>query len=141
MIISSTSILPRSLVEETLLSLSILFPNWNMATEQFLRGFQHLQMHGNQFEYPQYTHLDQFHHWRDRIARLNQEFQNPGPRFKHLWSDRRNRLQWYTFWFAVAILIITVIFGVITITLTGMQTLYSYQSLQLAKEAALRASN
>jgi hypothetical protein len=134
--VSSSSILPRPLVEETLLSLSILFPNWNVATEQFLRRSQHLEVHDSQFEYPHYTYLDQFHHWRDRISRLSLEFQSPGPKFKHLWSDRRNRLQWYTFWFAVAILILTIVFGIITTTLTTLQTVYAYQSLQLARQAA-----
>jgi hypothetical protein len=53
-----------------------------------------------------------------------------------LWTDRRDRLQWYTFWFAVTILAFTLIFGIITIVLTAMQTAYAYESLQLARKAA-----
>ncbi|KUJ13475.1 uncharacterized protein LY89DRAFT_544839, partial [Mollisia scopiformis] len=123
-----STILPRSLAEETLLSLSILFPNWNIATEKFLRRSRNLQLHDTLFEYPCNAHLHQFHHWRSRISRLHLEFRSPGPTFKNLWFDRRNRLQWYTFWFAVAIFIVTIVFGMITIILTAMQTRYAYQS-------------
>ena len=124
-------------MKETLLSLSILFPNWNIATEKYLRESEHQDIHENILQYPCFAHLDQFHHWRGRMARLNLEFQSPGPKFKHIWVDRRNRLQWYTFWFAVAVLIFTIVFGVVTIVLTAMQTRYAYESLKLAKEAAL----
>jgi hypothetical protein len=70
------------------------------------------------------------------MSRLHLEFQSPGPSLKHLWTDRRDRLQWYTFWFAVTILAFTLIFGIITIVLTAMQTAYAYESLQLARKAA-----
>jgi hypothetical protein len=36
----------------------------------------------------------------------------------------------------VVILILTIFFGVITTILTTLQTIYTYQSLQLAKQAA-----
>jgi hypothetical protein len=132
---NSSTVLPRSIAEETLLSLRILFPNWNIATEKFLRRSRNLQLHDSLFEYPCNAHLDQFYHWRGRISRLHLEFRSPGPSFKNLWFDRRNRLQWYTFWFAVAIFIVTIVFGVITIILTALQTRYTYQSLQLARES------
>ena len=132
----SRTILPTSLVRETLLSLSILFPNWDLRTERFLRNSQNTQLYDYPFEYPCHAHLNEFWHWRDRLARIHHEFQSPGPGWRQLWSDRRNPLQWYTFWFAVAILILTLIFGIATTVLTFLQTLYTYQGLQLARQAA-----
>lgn len=133
---SSSSILPRGLAEETLLSLSLLFPNWDIATENFLRRSHHHQLHEILLEYPSHSHIDQFHHWRGRMSRLHLEFQSRGPSLKHLWSDKRDRLQWYTFWFAVAILAFTLLFGTATVVLTAMQTAYTYESLELARKAA-----
>jgi hypothetical protein len=93
------------------------------------------------FEYPYNTHLSEFYFWRDRLARIHSEFQSPGPSWRHLWSDRRNPLQWYTFWFAVAIFILTLVFGIMTTTLAFLQTIYTYQSLQLARAVAALPNN
>jgi preprotein translocase subunit SecG len=53
-----------------------------------------------------------------------------------LFNDRRNVLQWYTFWFAVLIVGLTVIFGVISSVTACLSTRYTYQALVLAREAA-----
>jgi hypothetical protein len=110
-----------------------------LLTSQFYSA-QNTQLYGHPFEYPSHAHLNEFYHWRDRLIRIHQEFQSPGPGWRQLWSDRRNPLQWYTFWFAVAILILTVIFGIITTILAFLQTWYTYQGLQLAKAAAMAPS-
>jgi hypothetical protein len=130
------TILSTSLVRETLLSLGILFPTWDLRTERFLCNSQNTQLYDHPFENPCHVHLNEFWHWRDRLAQIHHEFQTPGPGWRQLWSDRRNPLQWYTFWFAVAILILTLIFGIATTVLTSLQTLYTYQGLQLAGQAA-----
>lgn len=121
-------------------SISILFPNWDLRTERFLHNAQNAQLYDHPFECPSHAHLNEFYHWRDRLARIHHELQSPGPGWRQLWSDRRNPLQWYTFWFAVAILILTVIFGTTTTVLTFLQTWYTYQGLQLARAGATTPS-
>lgn len=131
--LDSKSPLPASLTQETLLTLSILFPTWDLRTTRLLRN---TPLSSHPLSSPSYAHLNAFHHWRDRLARIHQEFQSPGPGWRHLWSDRRNALQWYTFWFAVAILVLTVAFGSAGLVLSSLQTWYTYQGLLLAREQA-----
>lgn len=64
------------------------------------------------------------------------EFQSPVPGWRQLVRDRRNPYQYYTFIFAVAVLILTVLFGVISTVAALLQTRYSYESLLLARTAA-----
>ena len=53
-----------------------------------------------------------------------------------LFNDRRNVLQWYTFWFAVVILALTIIFGLISSITAVLSTRYTYEALVLARDAA-----
>jgi len=53
-----------------------------------------------------------------------------------LFNDRRNVLQWYTFWFAVVILVLTIIFGLISSITAVLSTKYTYEALVLARVAA-----
>ena len=85
---------------------------------------------------PKQLHLMDFFYWRDRLAELHTESQSYPTNWRLMWRDRRNPLQWYTFWFAVAVLVFTMIFGTITSVTACMMTRYSWQSLKLAREAA-----
>ncbi|KAK7730114.1 hypothetical protein SLS57_001775 [Botryosphaeria dothidea] len=58
--------------------------------------------------------IDKFHFWRDRLAILKQVFDEAEPRtISQWWYDRRKGPQWYTFWVAMAVLLLTVFFGII----------------------------
>ena len=85
---------------------------------------------------PKELHLMDFFYWRDRLAELHSESQSYPTNWRLMWRDRRNPLQWYTFWFAVAVLVLTVIFGTITSVTACMMTIYTWQTLKLAREAA-----
>ena len=78
-----------------------------------------------------------FFYWRDRIAEIHAESQSDPTNWKLMWRDRRHPLQWYTFWFAVAVLVLTVIFGTISSVTACMMTRYTWQTLELAREAAI----
>lgn len=53
-----------------------------------------------------------------------------------LFNDRRNVLQWYTFWFAVLIVGLTLVFGIISSVTAGLSTKFAYEALLLSREAA-----
>ena len=136
MIFSDTKIIPESVTKETLLSLNLLFPNWDPRTERYLQKANQGFFAEATIKIPRQLYLMDFYHWQDRLAELHDESQSSPPSWKQLWTDRRNRLQWYTFWFAVAVLVLTVVFGTITSVTACMQTRYAYESLQLARTAA-----
>jgi hypothetical protein len=77
--------------------------------------------------------LADFDHWRNRMLELYQLFHSPPMGWTQLWADRRNPLQWYTFWLAIMILILTVIFGFISSVTAVMQTYYAREAWKLAQ--------
>ncbi|MCJ1383216.1 hypothetical protein MMC17_006329 [Xylographa soralifera] len=99
------SLLPRNVVVETTQSLDLLFPHWDAKTDDLLR--QHCQTFHRlgSFHSTSSLNLKNFDHWRDRLLELYEEvYQSPPVSWAQLWADRRNPLQWYTFWIALVIL-------------------------------------
>src|SRR3954468_24793894 len=117
------------------MSLSLLFPYCDRQTAKFVRRQKprghkvtfHLE---SPFDTPSPLSLADFDHWRDRIFELHQVFHSPPTR---LWVDRRNPLQWNTFWLAVVILILTVLFGFISSVTSVMQTYYARETWKMAQ--------
>ena len=57
-------------------------------------------------------HIDNFAFWRDRLVVLKQVFDEAEPStLSQWWCDRRNEVQWYTFWVAILVLVLTLVFG------------------------------
>lgn len=129
--------IPSRVIKDYTVTMNLLFPCAEESTHRLLEdnGQQRLGMEGPATD-PRPLYLSDLTFWRDRLLILWVEFQSPPPSMTQLFYDRRNILQWYTFWFAVAIFVLTIVFGVISSVLTGLQTGYSYQSLLLAREAA-----
>lgn len=58
--------------------------------------------------------LEHFRFWHDRLVLLKQVFDEARPKnIWQWWYDRRNGVQWYTFWVAILVLILTVFFGLV----------------------------
>lgn len=58
--------------------------------------------------------IEKFQIWRDRLVMLKQVYDDAQPQtLRQWWNDRRNGVQWYMFWFAVLVLILTILFGLI----------------------------
>lgn len=58
--------------------------------------------------------IDTFYYWRERLCILKQLYDDAEPStLTQWWFDRRKGPQWYTFWVAVAVLILTIFFGII----------------------------
>lgn len=91
-------------------SLALLFPIWDEGTAAFLeRENKSFNSYGP-FENAQSLSLMDFEHWRDRLLELHEDiFLSPPLSWAQLWRDRRNPQQFWTFWVALAILILTVV--------------------------------
>jgi hypothetical protein len=120
--------------------MNFLFPDWDEKTQVFLQRKDQTFGMEAPVDYPGPLQLSDFYFWRDRLSTLYIEFCSPPPSMTQLFYDRRNVLQWYTFWFAVLIVVLTVIFGLIASITACLQTKYTYQALLLAMDAASSAN-
>lgn len=114
-----STILPDGLAAETLRTLSLLFPIGDVQTKQWLKRqtsaqsldtalalCDPLKLNDRQFE--------KFVFWHDRLVILKQAFDQSRPStICQWWHDRRNGVQWYTFWVAIVVLFLTIFFGLV----------------------------
>lgn len=71
--------------------------------------------------------IEKFHFWHDSLIMLKQAFDNSQPStISQWWWDRRNGVQWYTFWVAVWVLILTILFGLIQSIEGALQVYKAY---------------
>jgi ABC-type Fe3+ transport system permease subunit len=64
------------------------------------------------------------------LVMLKQVFDEAQPRtMAQWWHDRRNGVQWYTFWVAVMVLALTILFGLIQSVEGALQVYMSMKSL------------
>lgn len=61
---------------------------------------------------------------------LKQIFDDSEPHtLTHWWYDDRKRVQWYTFWIAALVLVLTIVFGLIQSTAAIVQAWASVKAL------------
>ncbi|KAK3292481.1 uncharacterized protein B0H64DRAFT_229327 [Chaetomium fimeti] len=116
--------IPLEVLKEALLTLDYLFPPDEKPTTEFLR-----RRHNRNFDILEVTsssgptkpRLRDFRYYHDRLVEIAQEYLNPPRDWSTVWSDNRNPVQFWTFWFGLLILIITLIFGVMATVLAGLQ--------------------
>jgi hypothetical protein len=72
--------------------------------------------------------LSNFEFWHDRMAMLKQAFDEADPKtVRQWWSDRRKPVQWFNFWFAVALVVgLTVFFGLVQSIEGALQVYKAY---------------
>ncbi|WQF85471.1 hypothetical protein CDEST_10485 [Colletotrichum destructivum] len=113
-----SSLLPRHLIEETLQTLSLLFPQAAFASTRRNRRSerkwfkklcqQHILRSGCQVDQrvvrcgtlqAEGRQIENFTVWRDRLIVLKQAYDETTPStLSQWWYDRRNGPQWFTFW-------------------------------------------
>ncbi|KAM5383507.1 hypothetical protein ACJZ2D_001956 [Fusarium nematophilum] len=134
---------PDGFINETLQTLALLFPSTEKTTRSWLQS-QRQSMKHEQID-PTLgrcgavrvhdRRLEKFSFWHDRLVILKQAFDESQPKtLSQWWSDRRNRVQWYTFWVAVLVFVITVAFGIIQSLEGALQAYFSYKALQQGKQ-------
>jgi hypothetical protein len=130
--VSHSSIYPKGLIDETVRTLMLLFPRGHKFTEMWYRKLVSaegldpcvikcgcLRADDRQFEH--------FKYWRDRLVILKQVFDESRPStLSQWWNDRRNGAQWYTFWVAILVLILTIFFGLVQSIEGALQVYKAY---------------
>lgn len=125
-----SSLLPQDFVRETLNTLALLFPQSDSAVRKWYSRLPapfaldpeimrcgYLKTDDRQIE--------KFVYWHDRMVMLKQVYDEATPQtLSQWWYDRRNSVQWYTFWVAIMVLALTIIFGFIQ-SVTGIMQVYA----------------
>lgn len=114
-----SNIFPRHFREETIRTIALLLPSSDTGTRKWYRKQQAL--HGLDRRAIRCERLraddrqiDNFYFWRERLSVLKQVFDEAEPStLSQWWYDRRKGPQWYTFWVAVTVLILTIFFGIV----------------------------
>ncbi|KAK0649057.1 hypothetical protein B0T16DRAFT_427974 [Cercophora newfieldiana] len=130
------SLLPDGLAEETLRTLALLFPTCDGETKQWMAGLANFsELDGRVAQCGRLKtdnrRIDRFAFWRDRLVVLKQAFDEAQPKtIRQWWYDSRNGVQWYTFWVAVLVLMLTVVFGLVQSIEGALQVYISFKALQ-----------
>jgi hypothetical protein len=125
---------PDGFIQETLRTFALLFPERDPATIKWFNGTLsslkldsqiikcgHLRASDRQIE--------NFTFWHDRLVVLKQVFDQAHPStFSQWWYDRRNGVQWYTFWVAIFILAVTIFFGLVQSIEGAMQVYKAFHT-------------
>ncbi|KAK5655570.1 hypothetical protein OQA88_5501 [Cercophora sp. LCS_1] len=130
-------ILPDGLASEALRTLALLFPTAGHKSRKWLET----QATPNEPIDPLLTKLgtprahdrrfERFTFWHDRLVILKQAFDESSPRgWRQWWNDRRNSVQWYTFWVAIWVFVTASVFGFVQSVEGGLQVYLSWKGLQ-----------
>ncbi|OAL46503.1 hypothetical protein IQ07DRAFT_658698 [Pyrenochaeta sp. DS3sAY3a] len=112
-------VFPCGLVDETLRTLALLFPqNESAVKDSYLNLPSFDDLDPQLFECGHLKtddrQIEGFMFWHDRLVVLKQVFDEATPRtISQWWYDRRNGVQWYTFWVAIVVVSLTLVFGLI----------------------------
>ena len=133
----NSNIYPEGLIQETLRTLNLLFPRNDSSTQKWLRTSYSSSKHTTSPPDSALLHCDRmmsddrraanFTFWRDELLTLKDKFDQPRPTsMAQFWYDRRNKVQWYTFWIAVLVLCLTIFFGVVQSVEGALQVYKAY---------------
>ncbi|SPQ23348.1 0996ff9d-aff8-4224-acaa-8812ba701ec8 [Thermothielavioides terrestris] len=139
------SIFPDGLVEETLRTQALLFPQSRFSNQSRGNRMKRKWMQNMRAKYqakqividarlgkcgtPQQEdrQIEHFHFWRDRLVILKQAYDDSTPKtLGQWWRDRRNGVQWYTFWVAILVLITTTFFSIVQVVEGALQVYKAY---------------
>lgn len=127
------NVYPKGFLRETIRTLDLLFPYGDSSTESWLEASKQ-PFHRTSSSYVQAraSNLAEFCYWRRQLVELYDVFQQPPSTIFQMWHDRRNPMQWYTFWLAAFIAISSTVFGVIGCYIGFKQIDIAERSIQLA---------
>ncbi|KAL4804614.1 hypothetical protein BDV18DRAFT_161708 [Aspergillus unguis] len=117
---------PKGLIEETLSTLSLLFPAGNKACGKwYKRQDGHDELDYNVLECSSSPRrIDEYNYWHDRLVILKEAFDETRPStLAQWWNDRREGTQWYTLWVAISL---TLVFGLVQSVVGSLQLYKAY---------------
>ena len=124
-----SSILPKDLLEDTLRSLALLLPRANIESKRWyqknLKRYPNLDPKAGDLTMASKDRvLDEYTFWKERLEIIVEAYNKSEPKaLPQWWNDRRNKVQWYTFWIAALVLLLTIVFGLIQ-SITGILQVY-----------------
>jgi hypothetical protein len=126
-------------VEETLRTLALLFPSNPIQDKDLCKWYSKKAIQSNldlgllhcgRLKTAD-RRIERFSYWHDRLVTLKQVFDEATPKtMSQWWYDRRNGVQWWTFWIALLVLGLTILFGLIQCIEGGWQVRLAYVALQ-----------
>jgi hypothetical protein len=123
---------PAGLITETMQTLSFLFPQHDKSLQTWLQSQRKGHNIDRELSLCGQLRLDDrqlknFRFRHDRLVILKQAFDESRPAtLSQWWYDRRNGVQWYTFWVAVTVLFLTVFFGMVQSIEGALQVYKAY---------------
>jgi len=125
----TSPIYPPGLINETIQTLALLFPQDDSPTRKWLqRVSKALRLPLDHYLSKcgildaENRDFENFKFWHDRLVVLKQVYNESRPAdISQRWYDRRHPSEWYTVWTAILVIILTVLFGFIQIALTAVQ--------------------
>ncbi len=112
--LESSNIFPEGVLAETIRTLDLLFPFGHESTREYLDKSGQTFYRTSSRDLSRPIDFGEFHHWRKRLMDLHDVFEQAPRSVLQIWFDRRNPIQWWTFWLAAVIAVLTVVFGVIS---------------------------
>ncbi|KAK8131132.1 hypothetical protein PG984_007570 [Apiospora sp. TS-2023a] len=130
---------PAGFLEETLRTFSLLFPQNDIASQKWLSA--QIKRRGNNSLDPAlmysgslWTHerrYENFKYWNNRLVILKQALDDARPQtMMQWWHDRRHGVQWYTFWVAILVFIVTIFFGIVQSLEGALEVWLSWKSME-----------
>lgn len=126
--LESSDVLPEDFVRETIQTLDLLFPFGEEGTRKYLDQTGQTFYRTSSRDLSRVTDFGEFRYWRKRLEDLHDVFHQAPRNILQLWYDRRNPLQWWTFWLAALIALLTIVFGIIS-------SYTSFRQVTLAEKA------
>ncbi|KAI0459488.1 hypothetical protein F5B21DRAFT_524973 [Xylaria acuta] len=112
--------IPKQVIEETIKSLDYLFPAYEERTTAYLEKID-INLDDENDLRGLRPALKEFAFYNARLIDIAYEFLNPPRDWRSIWKDKRNPMQFWTFWLGLLIFVITVILGVVASVLAGLQ--------------------
>lgn len=128
-------IMSSDLIDETKRTLGLLIPsNDKKSKKWFSKKRKELCLDPKAGSYGPLNaaerQMNNFTFWKDRLIILKQTYDDSEPRSASLLMyDDRKKVQWYTFWIAALVLLLTIVFGLIQSVSGIIQAWASIRSL------------
>src|SRR6266536_4475395 len=112
---------PDHFIEETLRTIAFHFPKYDLASKKWYQRVASESTYGLDMQLVETGNLnaemrqiENFRYWHDRLVILKEVYDEARPNtLSQWWHDRRNGVQWYTFWVALWVLMLTITFGAV----------------------------
>ena len=123
--------LPRELLHETLQTIALLLPRARGDCKDWFQKIQRLYPDTLDPKVSDLALLSEgrsqksYTYWHERLSIIQKAYDESEPKaLPQWWNDRRKKVQWYTFWVAILILVLTILFGLIQ-SVTGIMQVYA----------------